>query len=97
MAKFFLNLMKTINSQIQELQQPPKRTRKSPNHYRVKLLKNSDREILKQLVAGRLHRETEIGMKADFSSETMHIRGEWINIFKLQKERKLSTKKSKFR
>lgn len=59
--------MKTINSQIQELQQPPRRTRKSPHHYRVKLLKNSDWEILKQPEAGRLHRETEIWMKADFS------------------------------
>lgn len=74
MAKFFLNLMKTINSQIQELQQPPRRTRKSPHHYRVKMLKNSDREILKQPEAGRIHRETEIEMIADFSSETMHIR-----------------------
>lgn len=57
MATFFPNLI-TVNSQIQELQQPPTRT-KQPLHFRVKMLKNTDRESLKQPEGGEEYRNTD--------------------------------------
>ena len=48
----------------------------------VKLLKNSDREIIKQPEGEkRIHRETEREMMANLSLKIMQIRGEVIKFF----------------
>lgn len=48
----------------------------------VKLLRNSDREIIKQPEGEkRIHREKEREMMADLSPKTMQIRGEVTKFF----------------
>ena len=80
MAKIFLNLMKTVNSQIQEAQWAPC-TRNTKENYTnacmTQMLKTCDKEDIFEAVGGKniyIERETNIRIAADFSLETLQVR-----------------------
>ena len=89
MAKIFLNLMKTVNSQIQEAQWAP-RTRNLKENYTnactTQMLKTCDKEGIFEAAGGEkkhtLYREKKknIRIAADFSLETLQVRRQWSKI-----------------
>lgn len=62
MAENLLNLMKTINPQIQELIKPQEGQKESTRHTTVKMLKTSDRENVKS-THSRWGKERHIAFK----------------------------------
>lgn len=88
MAENLPNLQTGIDSQIETQQTQAHATETMPRHI-TKLLKTSDKR--KTLEAPRekafcLYREIKIWMTADFSSETMQVKGQWHNIFKVRRQ-----------
>ena len=88
MAKIFLNFVKDINLQIQQVGQSPRKINAHVTTLRlitVKLLAEDKEKNLK--TAGEKwhisYRGTAIPMISDFSSETMEARRQCNNIFKM--------------
>ena len=85
---------KEIATQVQEVQRVPGRInprRNTPRHIVIKLSRIKDKEKL--LKATREKRQitykgTPIRLTADFSAETLQVRREWHDIFKVMKGKK---------
>ena len=90
-VKSFLKMGKEIATQVQEVQRVPGRInprRHTLRHIVIKLTKIKDKEKL--LKATREKRQitykgTPIRLTADFSAETLQVRREWHDIFKVMK------------
>ena len=82
-------------NQVQETQRVPYRInprRNTPRHIVIKVAKIKDKEKL--LKAGRekqqiTYKGTPIRLRADFSAETLRVRREWHDIFKVMKGKNL--------
>ena len=83
MKENFLNLMKEIDMQVQEVQRDPNKMDAkghTPRHIIIKTPKVKDKERIikavreKQLVTCRV---VPIGLSADFSKETLQVRRAW--------------------
>lgn len=63
-------------------------TEAMPRHI-TKLLKTSDKRKILEAPGEKafcMYREIKIWMTVDFSSETMQVKGQWHNIFKVRKQ-----------
>ena len=89
------NLVKEIDTQVQETQRFPNKVdakRPTPRHIKIKMPKFKDKErILKAAREKKLvtHRGVPIRLSADFSKETLQARRDWQGIFKVMKSRHL--------
>ena len=92
MKENFPNLVKEI---VQEAQRVPNKMdakRPTPRHTIIKMLKVNDKErILKAAREKKLviYRGIPIRLSADFSKETLQVRRDWQEIFKVMKSRDL--------
>ena len=94
MKENFPNLVKEMDTQVQEAQRVPNKLnpkRSTPRHIIIKRLKVKDKErILKAAREGRVtYKGVIIRLSADFSKETLQARREWQEIFKVLKSRDL--------
>ena len=87
----------TVN-QVQEAQRVPGRInprKNTPRHIVIKLTKIKDRDkILKATREKRqiTHKGTPIRIPADFSTEALHARREWHDVFKVMKGKTLQSR-----
>ena len=97
-AENFPNMGKEIVNQVQEAQRVPGRInprRNTPRHIVMKLTKIKDKN--KVLKATKSNREKQqitykgipISLSADFSTETLQARRQWLDIFKVIKGKNL--------
>ena len=96
MAEIFPYLMKNVDLQNQEAQQNPNRTNRKgsiPRYTIVKLLKAIDKTILKAAREKQfiVYKGTTFPLMADNSSDSMENQKTIDDIFKVLKEKKLST------
>ena len=93
-AENFLNMRKEIVNQVQEVQRVPcsiNPRRNTRRHTETKLTKIKDRDKILKATREKLqitHTGTPIKL-ADFSTETLQIRREWWDTFKVMKGKKL--------
>ena len=86
---------KEIVNQVQEAQRVPYRinpTRNKPRHILIKLSKIKDKEILLKATREKqqiTYKGIPIRLTADLSAETLQVRREWQDIFKVMKGKKL--------
>ena len=91
----FPNVGKEIATQVQEAQRVPYRInprRNIPRHKIIKLTKIKDKEKLLKATRGKwqiIYKGTPISLTADFSAETLQVRREWHDIFKVMKGKNL--------
>ena len=95
MKENFLNLVKEIDMQVQEVQRIPNKMdgkRPTPRHIIIKIPEVKDKERIskvareKQLVT---YKGVPIRLSADFSKQTLKARWDWQEIFKVMKSRDL--------
>ena len=95
MNENFLNLVKEIDMQVQEAQGVPNKMyskRPAPRYIIIKMPKVKGKERIlkaareKQLVT---YRGVLIRLSADFSKETLQVRRDWQEIFKVIKSKDL--------
>ena len=95
MTENFPNLVKKIDIQVHEAQRVPNKMdakRPTPRHIIIKVPKVEDKEKIlkaarkKQLVTCRV---VPIGLSANFSKETLQVRRDWQEIFKVMKSKNL--------
>ena len=91
----FPNLVKEIDTQVQEAQRVPNKMdakRPIPRYIIIKMSKIKDKERILE-AAREMHSVTykriPIRLSADFSKETLQARREWQEIFKVMKSRGL--------
>ena len=88
MAENFPKL-KEINIKIQEEQRAPNKlnpNRHAPRHIRIKMAKLKDMILKAAREKQRMnYKGTPMRLSADFSTETLHARREWQDIFKILK------------
>ena len=91
----FSNLVKEIDTQVQEVQRVPNQMnpkRPTTRHIIIKMSKLKDKERIlkaareKQLVT---YRGVPIRLSTDFSKETLQTRRNWQEIFKVMKSKNL--------
>ena len=93
MKENFPNLVKEIEMQLQEAQRVPNKMgakRTTARHIIIKILKVKDKKrILKAARENQLvtYRGIPIKLAADFSKETLQVRRDWQEIFKVIKSR----------
>ena len=91
----FLNMGKEIATQVQEVQRDLGRInprRNTPRHIVIKLTKIKDKEKLLKTTREKrqiTYKGIPIRLTVHFSAETLQVRREWHNIFKVMKGRKL--------
>ena len=91
----FLNMGKEIATQVQEVQRVLGRInprRNTPRHIVIKLTKIKDKEKLLKTTREKrqiTYKGIPIRLTVHFSAETLQVRREWHNIFKVMKGRKL--------
>ena len=89
------NLVKEIDMQVQEAERVPNKMdtkRPIPRHIIIKMSKIKDKErILKAAREKKLvtYRGVPIRLSADFSKETLQVRKDWQEVFKVMKSRDL--------
>ena len=94
-VKNFPNTGKEIATQVQEAQRVPGRInprRNTPRHMVIKLIKIKDKEKLLKATREKqqiTYKRTPIRLTAHFSAETLQVRKEWHNIFKVMKGKNL--------
>ena len=95
MTENFLNLAKELDIQVQEAQRVLNKrnsNRRTPRHIIIKMpmVKDEERTLKaareKKLVT---YKGSPIRMSADFSMETLQVRREWQEIFKVIKNKNL--------
>ena len=95
MKENFPNLVEEIDMQVQEAQRVPNKMdakRPTPRHIIIKMPKVKDKERIlkaareKQLVT---YRGVPIRLSADFLKETLQVRRDWQDIFKVVKSKDL--------
>ena len=95
MTANFLNLVKEIDIQIQEVHRVPKKMnpkRPTPRHIITKMWKVKDKERIlkaareKQVVT---YKQASIRLSVNFSAETLQARRDWREIFKVMKRKDL--------
>ena len=93
MTENFSNLVKEIDTQVQEVQRVPNQMnpkRPTTRHIIIKMSKLKDKERIlkaareKQLVT---YRGVPIRLSTDFSKETLQTRRNWQEIFKVMKSK----------
>ena len=97
-AENFLNMRKEIVNQVQEVQRVPcsiNPRRNTRRHTETKLTKIKDRDKILKATREKLqitHKGTPIKL-ADFSTETLQIRREWWDTFKVMKGKNLQPRR----
>nr|KAF6374216.1 hypothetical protein mPipKuh1_009452 [Pipistrellus kuhlii] len=94
----FPHLVKELDLQVQEVHKTPNKRnpkRTTPRHIIIKITRAKDRErILKAARAKQVvtYKGAPIQLSADLSTETMHARWEWQEIFKVMNSKNLQPK-----
>ena len=97
-AEKFPNMGKKIINQVHEAQRVPGRInprKNTPRHTVITLIKIKDRnKILKVTREKRqiTYKGTPIRLSADFSTETLQVRREWHDIFKVMRGKNLQSR-----
>ena len=95
MKENFLNLVKEIDMQVQEAQRVPKKMdakSPTPRHIIIKMPKVKDKERILKAAREKqsvTYRGVPVRLPADFSKETLQVRRDWQEIFKVMKSRDL--------
>ena len=92
MKENFLNLMKEIDMQVQEVQRVPNKMdakRPTLRHSIIKMSKVKNKERILKLAREKklvIYRGVPIRLPADFSKETLQARKDWQEIFSHKKQ-----------
>ena len=98
MKENFLNLVKEIDIQVQEVQRAPNKRdpkRTKPRHIIIKMPKVKDKEGISKAARGKqivTYKEVPMRLSADFSKETLQARRYWQEVFKVMKKQGPATK-----
>ena len=95
MKKHFPNLMKEMDTEVQEAQRVPNKMdtkRTTPRHIKIKMLKVKDKERISKAAKEKqtvTYKGVPIRLSADFSKETLQARRYWQEVFKVMKSKDL--------
>ena len=98
MKENFPNLVKEIDTQVQEAQRIPNKmdpNKTTPTHIVIKMpmVKNKERILKNTRVKQKVtYKEVPIRLSADFSKETLQARRYWQEVFKVMKKQGPATK-----
>ena len=97
-AEKFPNMGKKIINQVQEAQRVPGRInprKNKPRHTVIKLIKIKDRNKILTVTREKqqiTYKGTPVRLSVDFSTETLQVRREWHDVFKVMRGKNLQSR-----